>query len=441
MMPRSLLGRLLLLLFVSTALALFLPYAFVHRGNPRGPAFDPGARDILRAVRVLEVVEPEERRAVLDRLALESPFVRHARFEDVVPERGARADAEDSELQRALQGYRLQSLGADERGARTYRVRLDDGTGLRFELADATARPRPPPWYLAGFGIPLLVLLLAGGVLVIARQLTGPLARVARAADALGRDFRQPPIPEEGPLEARKLAHAFNLLRERLLAYVERRTQILAAMSHDLRTPLTRLRLRAELIPSQSQREQFEKDLNEMHTLVESTLDLLRGVGRAEPFADVDLGELLEELREEFVDLGRDVELDCEGLLLVRCRRVAMKRCIRNLIENAVKYGTRASIHGSRQGGDIVVQVQDDGPGISHAEAEAVFTPFYRVESSRSRATGGLGLGLAIAREIAIFHRATLTLANVGGGGALFELRFPAAVIAEIAESEDSAAG
>jgi signal transduction histidine kinase len=166
-----------------------------------------------------------------------------------------------------------------------------------------------------------------------------------------------------------------------------------------------------------------------MHLLVESTLDLLRGVGRAEPESEQDLCGVLSELQTEFDELGWNVTSSCGRGAVVQCRRLAVKRCLRNLIENAVKYGVQARVTAELQDDEVVVLIADKGPGIPEDQLDAVFQPFYRLEHSRSRETGGLGLGLSIAREIAQFHRATLTLRNAPGGGAICELRFPSSLM------------
>jgi hypothetical protein len=260
-MPKTLLGRLLLVLFASTGIAQVLTLALLERESPAGrvgPA--PRAvwiREIARVVGVLDVVRPEERPAVLAVFTRDAPFVASAKLE-AWPDDWQTAIHEDPQIREAHRLLPENSIRAD--GLGEYAIKLKDGSALRIELS--RNEPARPPWILWGFGVlPLLGLLLLG-VFVIARQLTRPLARVASEADALGRNFRRPPMPEEGPLEVRTLARAFNLLQKRLIAYVDERNRILAAMSHDLRTPITRLRLRAERIESDEQRNDFERDLD-----------------------------------------------------------------------------------------------------------------------------------------------------------------------------------
>ena len=273
----------------------------------------------------------------------------------------------------------------------------------------------------------LLVLLVSVAVLaaLAVRALTRPLAVLADAAGELGRDIRRPPLDEVGPLEVRRAAHAFNTMQERLIRYIEDRDRILAALSHDLKTPITRLRLRTELLDDSPLREKFVADLDDMQRMAQASLDFLRGGEDSEPIAPVDIDALLESLQEDAEDTGHAVSITGTARQPLRCRPLALKRCLTNLVDNALKYGQRAEIAVADAPTRLTLTVRDRGPGIPAAELERVFEPFYRLESSRSRDTGGTGLGLSIARNIARAHGGELTLRNHPQGGLEAMLELP----------------
>jgi signal transduction histidine kinase len=259
------------------------------------------------------------------------------------------------------------------------------------------------------------------------RWVTRPLNRLAGAAEALGRDIDRPPLPERGPQEVRRAAHAFNAMQERLSRYIRTRTGILAAMSHDLKTPITRLRLRAELLEDSALKTKIAADLDETQSMVEAALDYLRGAARGEPARPVDVTALLESLQADMQDLGGEVTIEGAVVKPLLGKPQALKRCVWNLLDNAIKYGVRARIVVDDDERRLRIRVLDQGPGIPAAEMEKVFEPFYRVESSRSRATGGTGLGLSIAKGIAEDHGGRLELGNRAEGGLEATLILPRA--------------
>ena len=273
----------------------------------------------------------------------------------------------------------------------------------------------------------LLVLLVSVAVLaaLAVRALTRPLTVLANAAAELGRDIRRPPLAESGPLEVRRAAAAFNTMQDRLIRYIEDRDRILAAMSHDLKTPITRLRLRAELLDDSPLREKFQADLDDMQHMAQASLDFLRGGENSEPIASVDLNALLESLQEDAEDVGDEVGIAGTVRQPLRCRPLALKRCLTNLLDNALKYGQRADITVRDMPQRLTLTIRDHGSGIPDTELERVFEPFYRLESSRSRDTGGAGLGLSIARNIARAHGGDLTLRNHPQGGLEAMLELP----------------
>jgi signal transduction histidine kinase len=295
------------------------------------------------------------------------------------------------------------------------RTQLRDGTTVSFDaLPTGEAFPMPPrPLFN------LLILLAAVIVLSLlaVRLATRPLNTLASAAEKLGNDINSPPLLETGPTEVRRAAHAFNTMQSRLASYIQERTRILAAMSHDLKTPITRLRLRAELLEDDDLRTKFTNDLEEMESLVAATLDFMRGVDNPEPVQPVDIMALLESLQADAAEIGQEVRLEGIAAQPYPCKPAALKRCLGNLIDNAVKYGKSATVMVNDHDKQLQIHILDHGPGIPEAELERVFEPFYRLENSRSRDTGGTGLGLGIARNIAQMHGGDLLLRNRQGGG------------------------
>ncbi len=302
-------------------------------------------------------------------------------------------------------------------------IRLRDGATVTFEQV----LPEEVIAWPARLLLILLVLLVSVAMLaaLAVRTLTWPLAVLAEAADALGRDIRRPPLIETGPLEVRRAARAFNTMQQRLIRYIEDRDRILAAVSHDLKTPITRLRLRTELLDDSPLREKFQADLDDMQRMAQASLDFLRGGEDREPIVPVDLNALLESVQEDAEDAGHEVGISGAARQLLRCRPLVLKRCLTHLVDNALNYGQCAEITVADTLERLTLIVRDRGPGIPAAELERVFEPFYRLEQSRSRDTGGVGLGLSIARNIARAHGGELSLRNHSQGGLEAVLELP----------------
>ena len=294
-------------------------------------------------------------------------------------------------------------------------AQLEDGSWASFEYG-LGGEPFAWPWRLL---LTLVVLLVSviGLALLAVRWLTRPLAVLASAADNLGRDMHRPPLPEQGPAEVRRAASAFNTMQARIQTYLREREQMLAAVSHDLRTPITRLRLRAELIQDEALRGKFDRDLAEMEAMTAAALDFLRGAGANEAVQPVDVMALLESLQADMEEAGHSVILQGRARAPYPARPLALKRLLANLIENAIKYGTRATVNIEDDTAQLQIVIADEGPGIAADQLERVFEPFYRLEGSRNRETGGVGLGLAVARDIARAHGGDLVLRNRQGGG------------------------
>lgn len=302
-------------------------------------------------------------------------------------------------------------------------VRLLDGDWVRFN-AHIPQEAASLPWRLL---LNLVVLLVAVSLLSLlaVRWVTRPLHVLASAADELGRDIHRPPLPEIGPLEVRRAAHAFNTMQTRLVRYIEDRTRILAAMSHDLKTPITRLRLRAEMLEDEDLRQRFEKDLLEMEAMVGETLDFMRGLDSREPPQPIDIMALLESLQADNEEMGRAVDIEGSATAPFVGAPQLLKRCLANLLDNALIYGQRAHIRIEEGGTELLIRIRDEGPGLPAEELEKVFEPFYRLESSRNRATGGTGLGLSIARNIAQAMGGDVRLRNHPDGGLEASLSLP----------------
>ena len=285
-------------------------------------------------------------------------------------------------------------------------------------------RPGPPPPKRIFLELGLLTVVLSIVLYVMTRTITRPLADLAGAADAAGRGSPVPALEERGAAEVRQAIHAFNAMQERLRRYLDSRTRVLAAMSHDLRTPLTRLRLRVESIEDDALRQRCVADLDEMTSMVRGGLSVFRGLNDDEPRIPVNVGALAREMAEQYRELGKSVTSSGSIDTAYPAKPLALKRCLSNLIDNAIQYGKRAHIRVS-DGDAVIVRVVDEGPGIPPESLEQVFEPFFRLEASRNRDSGGTGLGLSIARNVAQAHGGSLTLVNRPEGGLEAVLTLP----------------
>ena len=292
-------------------------------------------------------------------------------------------------------------------------ITLPDGDAVTFRMP--MPRPGPPLPRQIFFEFGLLTLVLGAVLYLMTRTITRPLGKLAVAAEAVGRGTRVDPLPEEGGRELRAATRAFNSMQERLRRYLDSRTRVLAAMSHDLRTPLTRLRLRVESIEDDALRARCEADLDEMNSMIRGALGVFRGLNDDEAATPIDINALLDAVRTEVAEMGATVTLTGSATATYEGKPLALKRCLANLIGNAIQYGSEANIS-VEDGAALTIHVRDRGPGIPSEALEQVFEPFFRLESSRSRDTGGTGLGLSIARDIAQAHGGSITLKNVEPG-------------------------
>lgn len=294
-------------------------------------------------------------------------------------------------------------------------IRLQDGSWVHFEHGLSAQRFRWPVRLLAVLAILLVSVVLLS--LLGVRLLIHPLRDLRRAAEGLGKDIQQAPLAESGPTEVRDTAQAFNMMQTRLKNYIQDRSAILAAVSHDLKTPLTRLRLRSDLLDDEELRSKIQADLTDMESMVNTTLDFMRGSESKEPGQRLDLLALLESIQADAGEAGKIVHIHGQSIAPYRGRPLALKRCLVNLIENALRYAGEADIKLSEVGQEIQITICDKGPGIPEDLLDKVFDPFFRLEASRAKHSGGTGLGLGIARNIARAHGGDLTLKNNSEGG------------------------
>jgi signal transduction histidine kinase len=304
-------------------------------------------------------------------------------------------------------------------------VTLRDGERLRLSILP----PRPPPTFglrsdHIGYGI---LFLISIGVLAaaIARMTMRPLKQLAHAATELGNDIERPPLPERGATEIRQAAAAFNAMQSRIRDHIRQRAHILAAIAHDLQTPLTRLRLRLEKVDDPDLRDKLIGDMTAMQSMVREGLDFARSMNSAEPLQPLNLDSLIDSVCVDAADAGQAVTSSGKTNLSIMARPTALRRCLTNLIDNAVKYGRSAHVSADLEGASAVIRIKDNGKGIPPEELDKVFEPFYRLENSRSRETGGSGLGLTIARNIAEQHGGTIRLSNHPDGGLEVMLMLP----------------
>lgn len=308
-----------------------------------------------------------------------------------------------------------QSMRTEAGSAPLVQVRLTDGSWLRFHSLAPNRVFSISPLLIFNWCLLLLAALLVS--VVAAQMVIKPLRRLSEAADSFSRNMEARPLPDSGPTEVRAAAQAFNRMHDRLATYLNSRKRMLMAMSHDLKTPLTRLRLRSELLEEGEVAERIKGDLAEMEALVMSTLEYLRGSENSEPIADIDAHALVAAICEDHPVWMHKVTVAPAGPVVVRARPSLLRRALSNLIDNAVRYGDTASVSfAASPAGHHLIRISDQGPGIPEQHLEDVMKPFFRLEDSRNRATGGTGLGLAIAREIIESCGGRITLSNRGDG-------------------------
>lgn len=445
LLPRSLFGQIVLALVTGLVVAhLVGAWLMVDERARFGERLrgEYAAQRIAGLITLLDGTAPEERRRVVR--ALSVPPTRVSLDQPWQTERDLSPDAEAflrrvaRELERPVELQVLSIRPAPPRpeerrqfgphaqrgeghaGPRhlvmvSAQARLADGAVLTFRQALPEA---PGDWPLRVLGLlallAVVVALLSGWAV---RRLTRPLAALADAADGLARNLDQPPLPEKGPQEVARAARSFNAMQRALKTYLETRAQALAGVSHDLRLPLTRLRLRLEQLPEGAARAAIERDVEEMDEMISGTLDYLRAGSDTEQAVKLNLVALLEGLAEDAEAAGAKVSLHGTANP-VAARPQGLRRCLANLIDNARRYGGgEIDVTLADGAASVEIRIEDRGPGIPQEDRERVFEPYFRLESSRARHTGGAGLGLAIARAVARAHGGEVRVEAREGGG------------------------
>jgi signal transduction histidine kinase len=439
--PQSLFGRLIAASIVALLLAQVVSLVLVARERERfilQGSVREWSRRIAEVTTILQGLDDTERATTVAKLS-ERPWRelhgRDAKFasQGVVPftQAGDFAGTFEAQLRATLgPGYEVSVVPTPDLSKRAITISgpsfsesRDGGT----EFYDATvkfpegyttlfrvtrlARGAPLPRGLF-MNLALLVIVMSIALFVTARSITRPLSELASAADSVGRNLRQPKIAERGAREIRNAARAFNTMQDRLQRYLDSRSRVLAAMSHDLKTPLTRLRLQVEMLDDAAAQGRLAKQLDEMESMVHGALASFKGLDDNEAFTPIDIDAMLATLRSEFAEMNAEVSIEGHATRSILGKPQALRRCLTNLIANAVKFGSQARVEVA-DGAALAIRVCDDGPGIPEDELERVFEPFYRLESSRNRDTGGSGLGLSIARDVIQAHGGSLVLRNL----------------------------
>lgn len=418
-------GQIAALVLASTvALHLVVTTAFLI-GRPDRPDGPPdGAHRLTDAALLLGAAEPGERPRLVADLARAFPSLG---IEMLAPGTavvetgdGPHLHGMRRHLGRGFKAVQLASNG----NARRVGVQLPDGTVIGGHVDSG-----PRPWFWGG---PWLTALMSAFICVTvlglwaARALTRPLSSFAEAAENFSLDGTAEPLPERGPEEIRSVARALNRMHERIARLMSDRTRMLAAISHDLRTPITRLRLRAEFIEDEGNRKRMLIDLDQMRAMLESVLSLLRNDRRIEAVTLVDIASTLQLVADQFGDMGHVVRYDGPASATAAARPDDLHRGVTNLVENAVRFGAEVTIRLDVSGTALVIDVEDDGPGISDARKQEMLEPFVRGDDARTMdESTGFGLGLSIARAIALAHGGELSLHDRKPHGLIVRMQLP----------------
>lgn len=395
-------------------------------GEPDRSA-DRGHAQLLTAIQLLGAAPASERSRLIADIARAFPQF------DIAPlasEPATAARETDDRhlhfLQRRLgENYRVFTADGDG-DTRKLGIVLPDGAMMSAHLL-TDQRPRPPfmgsPWMMTLLFAVISVTLLG---LWAARALAAPLSSFAKAAESFSLNGGAAPLPEHGPEEIRSVAKALNRMRERITGLIDDRTRMLAAISHDLRTPITRLRLRSEFIEDEAHRGRMLADLDQMRAMLESVLSFLRNDRRLEAMTLVDIASTLQLVTDQFGDMGHKVIYDGPAHALATVRPDDLYRSITNLVENAVRFGGQATIR-LRMSEQVTIDVEDDGPGISDAQKNNVLEPFVRGDDARNMdEAAGFGLGLSIAHAIVLAHGGALSLHDRQPHGLIVRVELPA---------------
>jgi signal transduction histidine kinase len=423
---RGISGQIAALVIVSIiTLHLIITAVFLlHRPDQAQPSPDRGHGPLVTAVQLLGAAPAAERQRLSDDIARAFPQLGIGIL-SVAPTPAGDIDAFNLHgLQRRLGAdYRIVPLAGDD--GRRMGIGLPDGMMISASLP--TDRPRPPflgsPWMVTLLFAVISVTLLG---LWAARALTAPLSSFAKAAESFSLDGAAAPLPERGPEEIRSVARALNRMRERITALIDDRTRMLAAISHDLRTPITRMRLRAEFIEDETYRGRMLDDLDQMRGMLESVLSFLRDGRRLEPMTLTDIASTLQLVADQFADMGSRVAYDGPAHATATVRPDDLHRAVTNLVENAVRFGAEAVIRLHVAAEFVTIDVEDDGPGISDTQKQSMLEPFVRGDEARNMdEAAGFGLGLSITNAIVLAHGGALSLHDRQPHGLAVRLRLP----------------
>ncbi|RZL01704.1 MAG: HAMP domain-containing protein [Rubrivivax sp.] len=427
LVPRTLFARVTLILVVGLVTAQLLAFASMQleRGQAlRTLMLSSIERDIASSVAILDRLPAAERPAWFDRLERRNYRFSLGGWEDGPPPSSPIVQQLIQAITGALKPFAVTRVAQSPLNpeALLIEVRLSDGSHV---VIHGQRVPMPVSNWVPGvLLLQLAVLGLCGWQAV--RLVTRPLAQLATVAEELGPDLKATELTETGPTEVARAARAFNAMQRRIAAYMDERVEILAAISHDLQTPMTRMRLRTELMDEGPVRDKLRQDLDAMQALVKQGLAYARTLhGDTESPQKMDLDALLNALVADYQDTGQPVTLAGQLGVPVVTRPHALRRILGNLIDNALKFGGDAAVQLAANEHALTIAVLDRGPGIPADQLEAVTQPFYRVESSRNRDTGGTGLGLAIAQQLAVAIGARLSLHHREGGGLEARLTLP----------------
>lgn len=428
--PPGLAGRIILLVVAIVALVQLVSWAFEDdEGWRMDEPEEVAAAQVVSATALLDRTPPQDRDTLAEAL---SGLSLQVSLDDrpATSSSGGRWFREaEQEVREALDdlGDRPLTVSLSGDGGRdsalVLSVQLSDGDWViyRFPLRAFMLLQREG----SGIGSVLFWLFIAGMVFWFSNRLARPLRTFASAAERLGRDVNTDPLPETGSRELRRAAKAFNQMQMRVQRMIDDRALMLAAIAHDLRTVLTRLRLRAEFIEDAEQHAKAEADIEEMQAMLDAGLAFARGETEVEERRRIDLAQLVRDMTEDFARTDGPATYSGPDHLYYRCGPNEIRRAVANLIRNAIHYGKQADVHLASGADGVRLTIRDQGPGIAADLQEKVFQPFYRVEGSRNRETGGTGLGLAIARTIARRHGGDINLTNPPGGGLAATLILP----------------
>jgi signal transduction histidine kinase len=416
-------------LVVASIIAIHLILAatfLIHRPDQIDPSVDRGHAQLTTAVQLLSAAPPAARPRLLADIARAFPQLD---VQSLPPGPVPAARLPDSSDPRSLHrrlgsNYRVFPLAHEEDSHRVG-IALPDGALISAKVMRDQRRPFwGSPWMVTLLFAIISVTLLG---LWAARALTAPLSSFARAAESFSLNGASAPLPERGPEEIRSVAKALNRMRERITALIDDRTKMLAAISHDLRTPITRMRLRSEFIEDEAHRSRMLDDLDQMRSMLESVLSFLRNDRKLEAMTLVDIASTLQLVADQFADIGRKVVYDGPEHAMATGRPDDLHRSITNLVENAVRFGTETTIRLIMSPDTVTIEVEDDGPGISDARKDTMLEPFVRGDAARNMdEAAGFGLGLSIARSIVQAHGGKLSLNDRQPHGLIARIELPA---------------